>query len=107
MASENAEILFLYGRSLFKVGQGKSDVLGGRAGGEKKKPSKSVKTKKVDEGKGEEVGGEGETKEEIKPVEVEKKEESGVDKKKPLFQFTGDENFEDSDEEEEAVRTSF
>lgn len=30
MNPENAEILFLYGRALFKVGQSKSDVLGGR-----------------------------------------------------------------------------
>jgi len=103
MDPENAEILFLYGRSLFKVGQGKSDVLGGRAGGEKKKPTKQVKSKKVAEGKsGVEAQSEGG---EIKPVEVEKKEEA-VDKKKPLFQFTGDENFEDSDEDSDVVCTS-
>jgi HAT1-interacting factor 1 len=37
MDPANAEVLFLYGRSLFRVGQGKSDVLGGRAQGEKAK----------------------------------------------------------------------
>src|SRR4051812_46080935 len=46
MSPDNADILFLYGRSLFKVGQSKSDVLGGKAGGEKKKPSGTAKTAK-------------------------------------------------------------
>ena len=32
--------------------------------------------------------------------EGEKKTEEGVEANKPLFQFTGDENFDDSDEEE-------
>jgi len=105
MSPDNAEILFLYGRSLFKVGQSKSDVLGGRAGGEKKKANKQVKTKKTeDEGKGEEVKAESAGEPEIKPAEVEKKEVT-TDAKKPLFQFTGDENFEDSDEDQDAVRT--
>jgi HAT1-interacting factor 1 len=100
MHPDNAEILFLYGRSLFKVGQSKSDVLGPKSGGEKKKPNGVAKPKKA------------EPKEELK-TESEKIAEEGVaivagqgeaeadGAKKPLFQFTGDENFEDSDEEEE------
>lgn len=102
MHPDNAEILFLYGRALFKVGQSKSDVLGGKSGGEKKKPNGVAKPKKA------------EPKEELK-TESEKIAEEGVaivagqgeaevdSAKKPLFQFTGDENFEDSDEEEEAA----
>jgi HAT1-interacting factor 1 len=35
-ASENAELLFHYGRSLFQVGLSKSDVLGGQAATDKK-----------------------------------------------------------------------
>merc|ERR1711977_585691 len=89
MSPDNADILFLYGRSLFKVGQSKSDVLGGKAGGEKKKPNGSVKPKKVEA-----------PKEEPK-TEGEKSAEEAVDAKKPLFQFTGDENFEDSDDDAE------
>jgi HAT1-interacting factor 1 len=103
MNPENAEILFLYGRSLFKVGQGKSDVLGGKASGEKKKTNGAARSKK-------------------EPVKEEKSEldiiaeegvaiiaeqtggalkvEEGAQTKKPLFQFTGDENFEDSDDED-------
>lgn len=99
MSPENAEILFLYGRSLFKVGQGKSDVLGGRAGGEKKKPTKQVKTKQSTEGPvaatGEEsIKGEGAPHEQ---------KDVAADAQKPLFQFTGDENFEESDDDEEVV----
>ncbi|OBT74430.1 hypothetical protein VF21_06583 [Pseudogymnoascus sp. 05NY08] len=92
MDPANAEVLFLYGRSLFRVGQSKSDVLGGRAGGEKKK--KDVKPKKEEGGAGLAVIAEGAEKAE------EKVEEAA--EKKPLFQFTGDENFEDSDEDEDA-----
>jgi HAT1-interacting factor 1 len=38
--------------------------------------------------------------------ETEKKEEEDADAKKPLFQFTGDENFEDSDDEDAEARIS-
>jgi HAT1-interacting factor 1 len=99
MSPENAEILFLYGRSLFKVGQGKSDVLGNRAGGEKKKPNSITKTKKEEQKQPDRVAEEG--------VAIIAEQNSGAAKadvangKKPLFQFTGDENFEDSDEDEE------
>ncbi|KAG0651874.1 Silencing in the middle of the centromere 3 [Hyphodiscus hymeniophilus] len=102
MSPENAEILFLYGRSLFKVGQSKSDVLGGRAGTEKKQPNGAAKAKKAEPAK---------EKSELDSVAEEgvaiiaeqngsgvKAEEGGA--KQPLFQFTGDENFEDSDDDE-------
>ncbi|KAH8671205.1 hypothetical protein BX600DRAFT_434329 [Xylariales sp. PMI_506] len=113
MSPENADILFLYGRSLFKVGQSKSDVLGGKAGGEKKKAKANGSSKQKKEGTSS-----SNTIEEEKP-EADKVTEEGVaiiaenaagsglnqedelpEAKKPLFQFTGDENFEDSDEEE-------
>jgi len=105
MSPDNAEILFLYGRSLFKVGQSKSDVLGGKAGAEKKKPNGAAKVKK--EAPKQELKSEGEKIAE-KGVAIiaaqngsEAKSEEGVDAKKPLFQFTGDENFEDSDDDAE------
>ena len=100
MSPDNAEILFLYGRSVFRVGQGKSDVLGGRAAGEekKKKATNGAKAKKV-ESESEKIAEEG-----VAIVAEQnggaKKEEDG-DAKKPLFQFTGDENFEDSDDDED------
>jgi HAT1-interacting factor 1 len=106
MSPENAEILFLYGRSLFKVGQTKSDVLGGKAGGEKRKPNGAVKPNKPEQDTKEAQGELDSIAEEGVAVIPEqtssstKAEETG-DMKKPLFQFTGDENFEDSDEDAE------
>lgn len=105
MSPENAEILFLYGRSLYKVGQGKSDVLGGRAGGEKKKSNGASKSKKntpQTDSALETVAEEGAAIIAAKDNTEQRKEE-GVETKKPLFTFTGDENFEDSDEDEDDV----
>lgn len=105
MSPDNAEILFLYGRSLFKVGQGKSDVLGGKAGTEKKKPNGTAKAKK--EAPKQDLKSESEKiAEEGVAIVAEQnggstKLEEGVDAKKPLFQFTGDENFEDSEDDAE------
>lgn len=94
-APENAEILFHYGRSLFKVGQSKSNVLGGPAVVDKK-PASSAKAQgdkaapKAPKPAGGAALKDGESKD-------------GPDAKKPLFQFTGDENFDDSDDDD-AVR---
>jgi HAT1-interacting factor 1 len=112
MSTDNAEILFLYGRSLFKVGQGKSDVLGGKAGGEKKKPNGVVKSKKGESAKEEPKTESEKITEEGVAIVAEQngkalKAEENVDAKKPLFQFTGDENFEDSDDEEEVSSIQF
>ncbi|KAI0812218.1 hypothetical protein GGR55DRAFT_640830 [Xylaria sp. FL0064] len=113
MAPENADVLFLYGRCLFKVGQSNSDVLGGKAPGEKKKPTSAEKTKgkkpqaessTVDAPKKEEAGADEAVDEGVATIakNAGTEEEKLPDAKKPLFQFTGDENFEESDEEEEA-----
>ncbi|KAK2625135.1 hypothetical protein QTJ16_005504 [Diplocarpon rosae] len=103
MSPDNADILFLYGRSLFKVGQSKSDVLGGKAGGEKKRPSGISKAHEADTTKGEpKVDGEEITQEGVAiAARSNGVGEEAVDAKKPLFQFTGDENFEDSDDDAE------
>ncbi|OTA98814.1 hypothetical protein M426DRAFT_325665 [Hypoxylon sp. CI-4A] len=113
MAPENADILFLYGRSLFKVGQSKSDVLGGKPAEKKSNGAadKKAKTKKPQA----ESSGISTIKEEDEKTEADKVTQEGIaiaaknateggkesDQKKPLFSFTGDENFEDSEEEEE------
>ncbi|KAI1764178.1 hypothetical protein GGR53DRAFT_494685 [Hypoxylon sp. FL1150] len=119
MAPENADILFLYGRALFKVGQSKSDVLGGKPTGEKS--ANGVADKKPKAKKSQAASSINTIKEEEEKTEAEKVVEEGVaivaknsssgselkegdkisDAKKPLFQFTGDENFEDSEEEGE------
>lgn len=119
MNPDNADILFLYGRSLFKVGQAKSDVLG-TTGGEKKKPSSAAKPKpkksetessRASATTGEKTEAEKAVEEGAAKVAAKVAEEAGEgevkkaqpsDAKKPLFQFTGDEDFVDSDEEEEA-----
>ncbi|KAK7744489.1 hypothetical protein SLS53_003373 [Cytospora paraplurivora] len=120
LSPENAEILFLYGRSLFKVGQGKSDVLGGRAPAE----GKAAKKPKGKKANGAAASKRGEVKTEPAPAEAEdtpeadrvaqeavkiiadeteagKAEKKEVEAKKPLFQFTGDENWDDSEGEED------
>jgi HAT1-interacting factor 1 len=127
MSPENAEILFLYGRALFKVGQSKSDVLGGKAPEAKKQPKpKPAKvatsangsapaTAEKKNGAGEVAGSSAaaiaeaehkldETIGDAAAKEAAKKEgeESKPEQKKPLFHFEGDENFVDSDEEEDA-----
>ncbi|KAL7811035.1 hypothetical protein V8C44DRAFT_331682 [Trichoderma aethiopicum] len=98
-APENAEILFHYGRSLFKVGQSKSDVLGGSAPVEKKTKANSSSAKKA--AKEDKATQEGEA--QARGEGKDKKSEDKADipeGKKVFFQFTGDENFDESDEDE-------
>ncbi|CAN8106008.1 unnamed protein product [Discula destructiva] len=127
MSPENAEILFLYGRSLFKVGQAKSDVLGGRAPavetqaqgqgqGEKKRGRKRKVKAEAAAAAGESskkaedesaaaaaaaAGAEEKVVQEVAGLAVEEGRNEGkkeLEGKKPLFQFTGDENWDDSDD---------
>src|ERR1700712_3464547 len=91
MSPENAELLYLYGRCLFKVAVSKSDVLGGQVAGEKAKAEvKKPKTKA----------------EEVILEAVESKADVPKEKtvaNQPFFQITGDENWDtDSDEEDTA-----
>jgi HAT1-interacting factor 1 len=101
MNPENAEILFLYGRALFKVGQSKSDVLGGKAPETKKqpKPAKAATSKKgsAPATASKEDGGDAAA----QGAANQENEEPKPEQKKALFQFQGDENFTDSEEEEE------
>ncbi|KAG6242650.1 hypothetical protein E4U24_005639 [Claviceps purpurea] len=112
-APENADILFHYGRSLFKVGQSKSDVLGGPAAAEKKS-SAPAKTKAKASGKTEvqtsvKAGmsvaatdaDQSENASEKKEGESSATKASGPEEKKALFHFEGDENFDYSSDEEQ------
>ncbi|KAK6607815.1 histone h1-binding protein [Botrytis cinerea] len=115
MSPENAEILFLYGRALFKVAQQQSDVLvvelesGAKKVDTITEEDESVKTedeKKDEAGKTEaEEKADKVAEEEVAIIAnggaAKKEESSNTNSNKPLFTFTGDENFEDSDEEEE------
>ncbi|PHH73041.1 hypothetical protein CDD80_4088 [Ophiocordyceps camponoti-rufipedis] len=112
-APENAEILFHYGRSLFRVGQSKSDVLGGPATAAAAAVDAAVgsESKKSKASAGDDAK---QPADDAKPAESEsaKKKESSVkddaskkgavpDAKKPLFQFTGDDNFDQDDDDDD------
>lgn len=85
MAPENAELLFYYGRALYKVAVAKSDVLGNKVAQEEKKKPKPKKASKAEASSA------------ATSVKDEPKEES-VDSK-PYFQLQGDENWTDSEDE--------
>jgi HAT1-interacting factor 1 len=115
MDSGNAEVLFLYGRSLFKVGQSKSDVLGGRASGQKKSDG-GAEPRREDQQQGKSSAAQLSTELDRIPEDgvtlveekngVEAEQENSLGSKRPLFQFTGDENFEDSDDEDNVSLSS-
>lgn len=88
MAPENAELLYYYGRALYKVAIATSDVLGNKVAQEEKKKPKAGKQAKA-ESSGAAASG---AKTEAKGETVESK---------PYFQLTGDENWTDSEDEEE------
>lgn len=90
----NAHLLYLYGRSLFEVALKKSDVLGGVAAQDEKKPKDEKKGKKATDMIEGASGAE--------TVIGNKALEKGV--KPGLFSFTGDENWDDSDGEEDAEK---
>jgi HAT1-interacting factor 1 len=88
MAPENAELLFYYGRALYKVAVAKSDVLGNKVAQEEKKNKKpKAKKAKAEAGEG------------FSAAKAEPKEEDV--NSKPYFQLTGDENWTDSEDEDE------
>ncbi|KAF2135002.1 hypothetical protein P153DRAFT_380804 [Dothidotthia symphoricarpi CBS 119687] len=91
MAPENAELLFYYGRALYKVAVAKSDVLGNKVAQEDKKKSKTKKAAKKAGGEGSSTAAKGD--------KTEQKDES-VDTK-AYFQLTGDENWTDSEDEDD------
>ncbi|KAF2012010.1 hypothetical protein BU24DRAFT_375360 [Aaosphaeria arxii CBS 175.79] len=90
MAPDNAELLFYYGRALYKVAISKSDVLGSKVASEEKGKPKSEKKTKKSAGEGSSSAANGAS---------EKKEETV--ESKPYFQLTGDENWTDSEDEDE------
>ena len=109
MSPENADLLYAYGRCLYHVAVKKSDVLGSKVAGVDQAQSKEPRTKKAkkkpdslealdDQGK--------RVAEEVVAKVVEEKDGSvkpdeESEKSKPYFQFTGDENWDSSDNEED------
>ncbi|KAF2457472.1 hypothetical protein BDY21DRAFT_285475 [Lineolata rhizophorae] len=109
MAAANAELLYQYGRCLYHVAVSKSDVLGGKVAGEKKKEGKKGVTNGEGSSRTAAAAAEAEA-QTVEPVEKKAAEEvveaatTKSEEKpasKPFFQFNGDENW-DTDEDEEA-----
>ncbi|KAJ6007959.1 hypothetical protein N7540_011935 [Penicillium herquei] len=106
MSPENADLLYSYGKSLYNVAVSKSDVLGSKVAGEPQaepsKPSSSAKSAGP-AGTGESLIQDAMSNAMAKPSasSLDKSDKSEPAAPKALFQFTGDENFVDSDEEDE------
>ncbi|KAL9099282.1 MAG: hypothetical protein Q9163_005199 [Psora crenata] len=106
MSPQNADLLYAYGRCLYHVAVKNSDVLGSKVAGEKSTegPKKTLGkeqaalTEPTYEEATRSVDGEVSKFSQSKGQSVKPKERDGTDSK-PLFQFTGDENFDTSDEE--------
>jgi HAT1-interacting factor 1 len=116
MSVDNAELLYSYGKCLYHVAVVKSDVLGSKVAGEKQEepPKKTGNTKSNGSRADGEASSSGATapvedqrvQEEIVAKVVEEKEGTNKEVGKanqPFFHFTGDENFEESDSDEEGV----
>lgn len=114
MAARNADLLYAYGRCLFHLAVRSSDVLGSKVAGEKQQAgpdaSRNIKKKKAvpkvdgmttDDTINDETRLGGETV--AQDLEIDeaaiKPEDGQLQDGKPYFQFTGDENFDDSDDE--------
>ncbi|KAF2173663.1 hypothetical protein M409DRAFT_61978 [Zasmidium cellare ATCC 36951] len=117
MAPENADLLYQYGRCLYRVAVESSDVLGGKVAGEEPKRKKRKVSKAQAESSvaatngGESAGGliadaikDGEQKTAEEMVGAAANEVDGMkpeNSSNPFLQITGDENWEHSDEEGE------
>ncbi|KAL8840930.1 MAG: hypothetical protein Q9170_001123 [Blastenia crenularia] len=109
MAAGNADLLYAYGRCLYHAAVRSSDVLGTKVAGEKPsgetpRPSGRGKIGVIDEpisgspGKAEEGSSQAIGSQEG----LAKSRDAQVQNGKPYFQFTGDENFDDTDDEADA-----
>ncbi len=104
MSPRNADLLYAYGRCLYHVAVSKSDVLGSKVAGEQPAhQSKKPKIKAIN-GESSAVMAQDRVAEEAVAHVVEEKtggqgQEKPV-KDQPYFQFTGDENFDDSDDDQ-------
>lgn len=108
MSPQNADLLYAYGRCLYHVAVNHSDVLGTKIAKDKQETPKKPRNKKREkEPAKKKSSSQQETvaKEEVAPSVGEEgrstKPEWDLQKRnRPLFQFTGDENWDTSEEEE-------
>ena len=107
MSPENADLLYAYGKSLYNVAVSKSDVLGSKVAGEPQ-PSSGAPPAKATFASAAATGGSlvkdaissSMTQTAATPAK-QVNEQLEAAPSKPFFQFTGDDNFVDSDEEDE------
>ncbi|KAJ5650021.1 uncharacterized protein N7484_003744 [Penicillium longicatenatum] len=106
LSPENASLLYSYGKSLYNVAVSKSDVLGSKVAGEPQAQPNTTPSAPV--GSGPSGAGSNPVKDAISSAMTKKPSSVQEDniqaesaQSKPFFQFTGDENFVDSDEEED------
>lgn len=107
LSPANADLLYAYGKSLYNVAVSKSDVLGSKVAGEQQPaPNKSSSATATS-------GESSDNKENLVKDAISNAMSNSASTSqgnaanpeaapsKPLFQFTGDENFDDSDEDED------
>lgn len=110
MSSQNADLLYAYGRCLYHVAVKNSDVLGSKIAGEKREDGHKKPARKKQKGQeltNEAAGKQKSIADEAVTKVVEEKDGSiqpnvgEVGESKSHFQFKGDENFDTSDEGED------
>ena len=108
MSTANADLLYSYGRCLYHVAVSKSDVLGSKVAGDGAENAKKTKRKRealedapIQTGKGETLRVRDESGASTTLPEEGTSTDKGTEGK-PYFQFTGDENFDDSDDDQTA-----
>lgn len=105
MSPENADLLYAYGKSLYNVAVSKSDVLGSKVAGEPQPQNvpaanaASAGSTSTSENLVKDAISSAMTKNATSVKEQSTQSEAA--QSKPYFQFTGDENFVDSDSEDE------
>lgn len=104
MNVENADLLYAYGKSLYNVAVSKSDVLGPKVAGENQDSTQKLNEKSnTTTGEDEKDSGNLVASAIAQGSSIKQAEDASESKKAnstPFFQFTGDENFDESDEEE-------
>ncbi|PWY69168.1 hypothetical protein BO94DRAFT_540024 [Aspergillus sclerotioniger CBS 115572] len=103
LALDNADLLFAYGKALYNVAVSKSDVLGSKVAGEPQAQPNSAPVGRPSAGSAsttafvQKANAQGVPKN-ISEAQDTKSEDVPT---KPYFQFTGDENFDDSDSQDD------
>lgn len=112
LSPENADLLYAYGKSLYNVAVSKSDVLGSKVAGEQQSQSgtasstntSSAGSKSTSDSLVQDAIANSKTEKSSSAKRAEREPEPT--ESKPFFQFTGDENFVDSEDEDEDEETA-